>query len=815
MAKEKIKELRICKKGGSGVLLPLGGSSEEEWPRGIRITLYFIGLVWCFMGVAIIADVFMGAIEKITSKKVRKFNKQMNRYITVVVWNPTVANLTLMALGSSAPEILLNIVEILGKDFETGRLGPSTIVGSAAFNLFCIIAICVSAFPGGETRKLKELQVFTVTAIFSIFAYLWLLVVLLGISKDVVDVWEGIATFLFFPLMVVLAFVADRGYFSKSPSMGKEHISAITGVDMTKEELAELDAQIRKKYGSLVTDEAVAKIIECSVPTSRAKYRIAATRQITASKKVTVKRLTEMPLKALSTTVCFMNPMGKNARVAPIPDDDDDHIDIDALWREGIAVIEFDHPRHAVIENAGKAVLNLTRKGDCTIPATVGYSTREGTAKYGTDFIHVDSEIEFLPGETEKSIEISIVDDTAYEEDEEFYVDLKEPDVDTRVRLGMYTVSTVVIIDDDQPGILQFSSEELNTPEKLYDHEIVVPVQRLCGGTGKVGCLYHTEDATATAGKHYEATEGFLEFEDGQLSASIGITIKAAGRYDCTEMFRVILTDAAGGAKFNKNSDGGPDSCILSIFIVSDTISKARIDKLMAKLSSNWDKAKVGHANWREQVVDALYVNGDDQDDEVGIAAYITHAVLLPWKIVFALVPPTDYCDGWICFVCSLLMIGGVTAIIGDIAALLGCVIDIPDEITAITIVAIGTSLPDTFASKTAATQDPHADASVGNVTGSNSVNVFLGLGLPWVIGSCYWASKGEQFHVPAGALAFSVMTFTICAILCISLLIFRRKACGGELGGPRKGQLLTSAFLVGLWVIYVALSSWKAVEEN
>merc|ERR550539_273764 len=87
-------------------------------------------------------------------------------------------------------------------------------------------------------------------------------------------------------------------------------------------------------------------------------------------------------------------------------------------------------------------------------------------------------------------------------------------------------------------------------------------------------------------------------------------------------------------------------------------------------------------------------------------------------------------------------MIAIVTAIIGDMASLLGCVIDIPDEITAITFVALGTSLPDTFASKAAALQDPHADASVGNVTGSNSVNVFLGLGLPWMIAAIAWSSR-------------------------------------------------------------------------
>ena len=34
------------------------------------------------------------------------------------------------------------------------------------------------------------------------------------------------------------------------------------------------------------------------------------------------------------------------------------------------------------------------------------------------------------------------------------------------------------------------------------------------------------------------------------------------------------------------------------------------------------------------------------------------------------------------------------------------------------------------------------ADNSIGNVTGSNSVNVFLGLGLPWVMAAIYHTSK-------------------------------------------------------------------------
>ena len=65
---------------------------------------------------------------------------EVRRY-TITVWNATVANLTLMALGSSAPEILLSCIEIATSGFYAGELGPSTIVGSAAFNMLIISAV--------------------------------------------------------------------------------------------------------------------------------------------------------------------------------------------------------------------------------------------------------------------------------------------------------------------------------------------------------------------------------------------------------------------------------------------------------------------------------------------------------------------------------------------------------------------------------------------------------------------------------------------------------------------------------------------------
>ena len=114
----------------------------------------------------------------------------------------------------------------------------------------------------------------------------------------------------------------------------------------------------------------------------------------------------------------------------------------------------------------------------------------------------------------------------------------------------------------------------------------------------------------------------------------------------------------------------------------------------------------------------------------------------IDFQIIFALVPPPSIWGGWLAFFIALIMIGLLTAIVGDLAAIFGCLVGLKDSVTAITFVALGTSLPDLFASKQAAIQEKYADNSIGNVTGSNSVNVFLGLGLPWMIAAIYWNIK-------------------------------------------------------------------------
>ncbi|CAE8640478.1 unnamed protein product, partial [Polarella glacialis] len=163
--------------------------------------------------------------------------------------------------------------------------------------------------------------------------------------------------------------------------------------------------------------------------------------------------------------------------------------------------------------------------------------------------------------------------------------------------------------------------------------------------------------------------EGIVRLDHGQLSAEIELTVCGKGRYEVKEEFRLVLSDATGGAKFDHTTDGGLDSCVAHIVILPDEGSKTRVDRMMNILAVDWHKAELGHANWKDQFTAALLVNGGDSEADPPTAFdWAMHVTVLPFKLLFATIPPTDYCGGWLCFVCALSMIGLVTALIGDLA---------------------------------------------------------------------------------------------------------------------------------------------------
>lgn len=542
-----------CKEG---VILPIW---RPEYPsfgdKLARATIYFVAMAYMFLGVSIIADRFMASIEVITSQEkeitIKKPNGETTT-TTVRIWNETVSNLTLMALGSSAPEIMLSVVEVCGHNFDAGELGPNTIVGSAAFNMFVIIGLCVSVIPDGDHRKVKHLRVFFVTAAWSIFAYTWLYLILAVISPGVVEVWEGLLTLFFFPICVVFAWVADRRllfykYVYKRYRVGKQRGMIIetegepelqsktdvemdgqmlgfldgtadTSVEMDEEETRREMAKTLKELKQKHPEKDMEQLVEIAnyqllsqQQKSRAFYRCQATRLMTGAGNILKKHAADQARRALGTYE-LRSEVSEN--------------DLSSK-------IFFDPGSYQCLENCGLVALNVVRRGgDLTSTVSVNYRTEDGTANAGSDYQFTEGVIVFKPGETEKEIRVEIIDDDIFEEDEHFLVHLSNVrvlsegtnhensisnHVDSLAGLGLPSTATVTIFDDDHAGIFMFEEPMMHVSESIGVME--VKVVRMSGARGVVVVPYKTIAGTAKGGgEDFEDTFGVLEFQNDETS---------------------------------------------------------------------------------------------------------------------------------------------------------------------------------------------------------------------------------------------------------------------------------------------------------
>ncbi|XP_069881558.1 sodium/calcium exchanger 1 isoform X6 [Dipodomys merriami] len=877
-----------CKKG---VILPIWEPQEPSFGDKIaRATVYFVAMVYMFLGVSIIADRFMSSIEVITSQEkeitIKKPNGETSK-TTVRIWNETVSNLTLMALGSSAPEILLSVIEVCGHNFNAGDLGPSTIVGSAAFNMFIIIAICVYVVPDGENRKIKHLRVFFVTAAWSIFAYTWLYIILSVSSPGVVEVWEGLLTFFFFPICVVFAWIADRRllfykYVYKRYRAGKQrgmiiehegegpsskteiemdgkvvnsHVDSfldgalvleVDEKDQDDEEARREMARILKELKQKHPEKEIEQLIELAnyqvlsqQQKSRAFYRIQATRLMTGAGNILKRHAADQARKAVSTQ----------------------EVNNEVAGNDPVTKVCFEQGSYQCLENCGTVSLTIVRQGgNLSNTVHVDFRTEDGTANAGSDYEYTEGTVVFKPGETQKEIRVGIIDDDIFEEDENFLVHLSNIKVFTDTQedtileanhvatlacIGSPSTATITIFDDDHAGIFTFEEPVLHVSESIGTME--VKVLRTSGARGNVIVPYKTIEGTAKGGgEDFEDTCGQLEFQNDEIIKTISVKVIDDEEYEKNKTFfleigeprLVEMSEKKGDFTLTEEGDvkmpltskeeekrriaelGRPilgEHTRLEVIIEESYEFKNTVDKLIKKTNL---AIVVGTNSWREQFIEAITVSAgeDDDDDECGEEKlpscfdYVMHFLTVFWKVLFAFVPPTEYWNGWACFVVSIVMIGLLTAFIGDLASHFGCTIGLKDSVTAVVFVALGTSVPDTFASKVAAIQDQYADASIGNVTGSNAVNVFLGIGVAWSIAAVYHAINGEQFKVSPGTLAFSVTVFTIFAFINVGVLLYRRRPeIGGELGGPRTAKIMTSSLFVLLWFLYILFSSLEA----
>ncbi|KAG1661500.1 hypothetical protein FOA52_010215 [Chlamydomonas sp. UWO 241] len=644
-------------------------------------------------------DAFVSGIEVITAltHMVKRHDAQGNIVMREEpVWNWAVANITLLAVGTSSPEILLSLIDtVLTLGQKSGTIGAACIVGSAAYNLFGITAVCTVSLKAGALKKIEHFKVFMWTTTWSMWAYLWLWIVYKRVSPNEVEIWEAWVTLAFMPLFVWTTYMVDtRGW-----RWFGGHKNAIVAVDET--------GRIADEQGNEEDDTFKLP------PGQVSKHSILYYRTMVIQNMGGLGHLPKQDSARTSSgrTLSETSEAGINTH------------DMEAMG-DHITKVIMKSPEISVLESAGTAKISVVRMhGNLKDTLCVRYQTRDDTAVNGLDYDIAEGELIFGPLEEEKEISVKILDD-----------DMSEPDV-------MFSVN-----------IVSAEIVEGNTSS-----EVRVVVIRRHGADGNISIDYTTKDGSAMAGKHFVATKGKLDFNTGDVRKVIQIPLLPASS-EVTPMtmpaFRVVLTNPMGGVVL-----GARKEC--RIVVVKGTRSLEAIDDRKFKLSTAWAE------QFKEAVIPTF-----NSEDNMWVSISL-HYLSITYKLIAAVIPPAPWLGGYPCFTIALGVLCALVAIVKEVAEMFGCAVGLSELMTGMSIVALGTSLPDTFASRLAALNDDTADAAIGNIMGSNACNVFLGMGVPWVIATGYYAAKGEPYVTEAGSLGFSLLIFFILAVVGITGILW------------------------------------------
>jgi len=134
-------------------------------------------------------------------------------------------------------------------------------------------------------------------------------------------------------------------------------------------------------------------------------------------------------------------------------------------------------------------------------------------------------------------------------------------------------------------------------------------------------------------------------------------------------------------------------------------------------------------------------------------------------------------------------LIAVLSYVLVEVAVVTAQILNIPEAIIALTVLAVGTSIPDLFSSVIVAKQG-RGDMAVSNAIGSNIFDILVGLGLPFIIAMIVY---GESIAADGNLKISSVILF-ISLVLLIVLLVLSRWKIGK----------FTGIILLGLYLFYL-----------
>ncbi len=192
-------------------------------------------------------------------------------------------------------------------------------------------------------------------------------------------------------------------------------------------------------------------------------------------------------------------------------------------------------------ENHSPITIPVNRSGDLSAVTTVNYTTVDGTATAGSDYVATTGTLTFSPGETTKMLQIPILDDNIYEPAESFGLNISFPAGANTVPLNPTSITIPILSDDPYPTA---SGLSINVQEPANGNSslAIVPINLSNPTSQPVTLHYMTVDGSAVAGNDYvNIGDGTLTLAPLETTKNIAITILGDNIAEGDEMFTIHL----------------------------------------------------------------------------------------------------------------------------------------------------------------------------------------------------------------------------------------------------------------------------------
>ncbi len=217
----------------------------------------------------------------------------------------------------------------------------------------------------------------------------------------------------------------------------------------------------------------------------------------------------------------------------------------------GYGFISVSSPTTTVPESVGSVTIAFTRT-EASLPADVAFSTSDGTAKAGISYVATSGTVSFAAGELQKTITVSIIDNTSYDGNVFFSVGGTSKTagyfVDNRTSAPGYAPDTSVnifITENDPPPSLTFAQTSYSAHET--DAQVTVTVLRANDlSHSAYGAIYvDWSNATPFLADVIAVSEVSFVFAPNETSKQVSVPIKHDGYYMGDATMPVVLTPTA------------------------------------------------------------------------------------------------------------------------------------------------------------------------------------------------------------------------------------------------------------------------------